>query len=231
MVKLAGNEDIGTFTPDQLYAGEADIVTTQGVVASGQVCLEGQVMTRSGGQLFKYNKEGRAAGTLTFSGVGTAADTVTINGDVITLRAAADPALAEVTIGGTATATAQNMKAYINNHSDTLGVTASGAAAVLTLTAVEPGPVGNAITTTEAGTNTAFGAATLTGGSDDARPYCVLPHDIDTSAAGLNADSDSPIIIGGVLNFDKLIADGASYADLQDAFAFGNSNIVVQKLY
>lgn len=231
MVKLAGNEDVGTFSPDQLYAGEADIVTTQGVVASGQVCLEGQVMTRSGGQLFKYNKEGRASGTLTFAGVGTAADTVTINGDVITLRAAADPALAEVTIGGTPTATAQNMKAYINNHSDTLGVTASGAAAVLTLVSVEPGVEGNAITTAEAGTGTAFSAATLVGGGEDARPYCVLPHDIDTSATGLNADSDSPIIIGGVLSYDKLIADSATYEELQEAFAFGNSNIVVQKLF
>lgn len=231
MVKLAGNETVATFSPTQLYAGEADIVTTQGVVASGQVCSEFQVMSKSGGQLFKWNKDGKAQASITFSGVGTADDTVTINGDVITLKAAAAAGAAEVTIGGTATATAQALKAYINDHSDTLGVTASGDAAVLTLTANEPGAAGNGITLAEASTAATVSAATLTGGGDDSIPYGVLPHAIDTSAAGLDADSDSPIIIGGVLNYDALEADSATYEELREAFANGNSNIVIQKLY
>lgn len=58
-VKLAGNEDVGTFTPDQLYAGEADIVTTQGVVAAATGALvENLVVALVAGKLVAYNKEG-----------------------------------------------------------------------------------------------------------------------------------------------------------------------------
>lgn len=231
MVKLAGNETVGTWEPTQLYAGEADVVTTQGVVASGQALEEFTVVSKSGGQLFAWNKDGTARATITFSGVGTADDTVTINGDAITLKAAATAGQPEVTIGGSATATAQALKTYINEHSDTLGVTATGSAAVLTVSANEPGTAGNGITLAKSSTAVAVSSATLTGGGDDSVPYGVLPHAIDTSSAGLNADSDSPVIIGGVLNFDVLVADDASYEVLREAFARSNSNIVIQKLY
>lgn len=231
MVKLAGNETVGTWEPTQLYAGEADVVTTQGVVASGQALDEFTVVSKSGGQMFAWNKDGTARATITFSGVGTADDTVTINGDAITLKAAANPANAEVTIGGSATATAQALKTYINEHSDTLGVTATGSAAVLTISANAPGTEGNGITLAKSSTAIAVSSATLIGGGDDSVPYGVLPHAIDTSSAGLNADSDSPVIIGGVLNFDVLVADDASYEVLREAFARSNSNIVIQKLY
>ena len=124
MVKLAGNETVGTWDPDQLYAGEADVVTTQGVVNSNQAALpEFQVVALVGGKLIAYDKEA--------------------------------------------------------------GVT----------------------------------------GADI--PYGVLPHAIPDSAS----DQDTPVIIGGVLNFDVLVADGATYDVLRLAFAKGNSNIVIQKLY
>lgn len=122
-VKLAGNEDVGTFTPDQLYAGEADIVTTQGTVPAAQGALpEYQVVAMVAGVLVAYNKEG-------------------------------------------------------------------------------------------------------VDGSEE--PYGVLPHAIPDAAV----DQDTPVIIGGVLNFDVLVADGATYAVLRQAFALSNSNIVIQKLY
>lgn len=229
---LAGGLNVeGTFVPDQLYAGESDIVTTQGVLAKGIAFQRYQVVTEAGGLLRPYDKEGRASGTLTFSGVGTAADTITINGVVITLRAAADPALDEVTIGGTAGATAANLAAFVNNNAARLGVIATVTGAVVTLKAIEPGVDGNDITTAEAGTNTAFGAATLTGGNALSRPFGVLPHAVDTTVAGTNAATDSPVIIGGPLNFDVLVADGATYDELREAFMFGNSKIVIQKLY
>jgi hypothetical protein len=123
MVKLAGNEDVGTFTPDQLYAGEADIVTTQGVIeAATAAMLENNVVALVADFLVPYNKEG-------------------VDGSEV--------------------------------------------------------------------------------------PYGVLPHAIDNSAGA--ADVDTPVIVGGVLNFDALVADGATYAVLKAAFA--NSNIVIQKLY
>lgn len=126
MVKLAGNEDVGTFTPTQLYAGEADIVTTQGVISSGQDLADYTVLAKVGGEYVAYNKEG-------------------VDGSEL--------------------------------------------------------------------------------------PSAVLPHAMDTSATGLNADADSPIIIGGVLNFDLLVADGQTYEALRAAFMANNSNIVIQKLY
>lgn len=122
-VKLAGSDLAGTFTPDQLYAGEADIVTTQGVVAAAAAAmLAGLVVASVGGYLVPYNKEG-------------------VDGSEV--------------------------------------------------------------------------------------PYGVLPHDL----ADVAADQDTPVIIGGVLNFDALIADAQTYDGLRQAFAKSNSNIVIQKLY
>jgi hypothetical protein len=48
---------------------------------------------------------------------------------------------------------------------NTLVTAATGGAGVVNLTAINYGAVGNTITTTETGANTAFGAGTLTGGS------------------------------------------------------------------
>lgn len=123
MVKLAGNEDVDTFMPDQLYAGEADIVTTQESIAAATAAMvDNTVVALVGGFAVPYNKEG-------------------VDGSEV--------------------------------------------------------------------------------------PYGVIPHAIDNSAGG--AAVDTPVIVGGVLNFDALVADGATYAALKAAFA--GTNIVIQKLY
>lgn len=122
-IKLAGNEDVDTFTPQQLYAGEADIVTTQGTVAAATGALVAALVVASvGGYLVPYNKEGADGSEI---------------------------------------------------------------------------------------------------------PYGVLPH----ATPDLAADQDVPVIIGGVLNFDALVADDQTYDGLRQAFAQSNSNIVIQKLY
>ena len=122
---LAGYETVDTFTPDQLYAGEADIVTTQGTIAAAAAAMEKYtVVAEVGCVLVPYNKEGADGSEI---------------------------------------------------------------------------------------------------------PYGVLPHAIDNSA-GASA-VDTPVIIGGVLNYDILVADAATYAVLRAAFAQSNSNIVIQKLY
>ena len=123
MVKLAGNEDVGTFTPDQLYAGEADIVTTQESIAAATAAMvDNTVVALVGGFVVPYNKEGADGSEV---------------------------------------------------------------------------------------------------------PYGVIPHAIDNSA-GAGA-VDTPVIVGGVLNFEALVADAADYATLKAAFA--GTNIVIQKLY
>jgi hypothetical protein len=113
----------GTFTPDQLYAGEADIVTTQKpVAAAAGVLAQYLVVALVGGYLIAYDKENGVAGA--------------------------------------------NV------------------------------------------------------------PYGVLPH----AVPDLAADQVVPVIIGGVLNFDILVADAQTYVGLAKAFADANSNIVIQKL-
>lgn len=123
MVKLAGFEAVDTYNPDQLYAGEADIVTTQEVIEAATAAMaDNTVVALVGGYVVPYNKEGADGSEV---------------------------------------------------------------------------------------------------------PYGVIPHAIDNSAGA--ADVDTPVIVGGVLNFEALVADGATYAVLKAAFA--GTNIVIQKLY
>jgi len=186
--------------PTDLFAGEAPVVTDR--AQAGAVDLEQFRVFAfdESGLMVPWNPDaGAAQGVLTFSGVGTADDTITINGHVITLKAsgAVGP---QINIGASATLTAQNLKAYVNAHPDETGVKASGAAAAITLTAIEPGVVGNSITTTEAGTNTAFGAATLVGGSEEAEsePAGILAQPVKAGKWG-------PYYRGGVFNHAALV--------------------------
>ncbi len=253
---LAGGVDtIGTFAPIQLWAGEPNGQTTQGTLAAGQKV--GQLNARNetfkfpvvalvGGKLVAWdplgsdNYDDYASGTLTFSpAVPTAGETVTIAGKVITFRAAADPDEDEVTIGGTPNATAANLATFINAHRNEFGVAggviASAAGAVTTVRS--PGTAGNAVTLVEAGAKIAASGATLTGGTDSdaeaggaAKPYGILPHALDASATGYNADVDTPVFISGHPNFEALdLPAGTTYAEIKAAFA--GTMINVQRLY
>ncbi len=120
-----------------------------------------------------------AIGVLTFSGTGTEADTVTIDGVVYTLKDTLTPAANEVLIGAAADDTADNLAAAINKTAggDTLygdatvrhaSVVASrDGTGIVTVTAKIAGEAGNAIATTEAGTGASFAAATLVGGTGE----------------------------------------------------------------
>lgn len=58
----------------------------------------------------------------------------------------------------------------------------------------------------------------------------VLPHAIDTSATGHNADTDSPIIVEAVLNFEAMDT-ALDYATLRAAAQAPGTAITFQKLY
>lgn len=110
-----------------------------------------------------------ASGTVTFSTAGPAeGDSVTVNGVEIIFSDTAGPntiAPLPATIGDAATALA----AEINSLSSVLGVTASAAAAVVTIKSATPGTDGNAITIAkDAATpaNITVSGATLAGGAD-----------------------------------------------------------------
>lgn len=131
---LAGYETVGTFTPIQLYAGENQVVTTQGTLSSGQNV--GQLNAR--GETFKF------------------------------------PLVAEV--GGEL---------------------------------VEFNPAG------------ADGSEVLKG---------VLPHALDASATGYNADVDTPVIVQAVLNYEAMDT-ALTYEQLRAVEQAPGTNITFQKLY
>lgn len=118
--------------------------------------------------------EGNAAassGTVTFSGVGAANDTILINGVTLTAVAGA-PGANQWQVGGTATASALNLKNAINASASALisqHVSATSALGVVTISAKNKGASGNAITLAEgvdANNHMAESGARLSGGSD-----------------------------------------------------------------
>lgn len=108
-----------------------------------------------------------ATGTLTFNGQPSAADTLTINGHVIEFVASGATG-AQVNLGGTATLTAQAVKAYINDHPDETQVIASGASTVITLTAMTAGTWANTLGLVRSATYPTLSGATLAGGTNGA---------------------------------------------------------------
>lgn len=158
----------------------------------------------------------KATGTLTALTAGTAADTITINGVTITIVAAGAVGN-QVNVASSITNLAQSIKALINSNPTSFGVVATGAAAVLTLTAIAAGASGNAITLVETGLSTSVSGATLTGGSgvplaatnytlDDARARVFIRYDAPdvqdddaiTVEYSLAADSEEVVTAAGV---------------------------------
>lgn len=149
-----------------------------------------------------------ATGVLTFSGVGTADDTITIGGVVYTLKAAA-AADYEVTIGASVTLTAAALVAAING-TDTVttpvhpDVSATNVAGVVTITARQLGIAANAIATTESGTGTAWAAAVMSGGAAQGgiQAIGVLAQ---AAALGASGTLKAPVWYSGCFNRDALI--------------------------
>jgi len=110
------------------------------------------------------NTGAKAAGTITFAGQPAALDTVTINGHLITFVSGA-PGANESGIGGTLAITAQALRSLLNSSPSQYQVVVTGAAAVLTLTALAGGTEGNSIALLKSGTNPTLSGAVLSGGT------------------------------------------------------------------
>lgn len=105
-----------------------------------------------------------ATGTVTFSDVPDADDTITVGTTVITV-VAADPVVGESMLAGaSATAAGDNLVAALANEEN---VTAANDAGEVTITAtLADGTDGNAIALAKDGTNIAVSGAVLSGGTD-----------------------------------------------------------------
>lgn len=159
----------GTFDPAEIYSGDSDIVTDQGVCGTAAIAQFQIVARDEDGLLVPWNElTGAASKAGTFSGVGTAADTITVNGQAFTMVASA-PGTFDFVIGGTPTLTAVNFAAAVNAHPDETHVRVVQAGAVVTLYALEAGYGGNNIAIAESGTGFSFagGATALSGGTPE----------------------------------------------------------------
>jgi phage tail sheath gpL-like len=113
----------------------------------------------------------KASGTITFSGTGAANDTVIVNG--VTFTAVASGATGnQWNVGASATLSGDALAAAINASATALvvnNVTAANVAGVVTITAVDPGTMGNCVTIAEgvdASSHMAVSGARLTGGTN-----------------------------------------------------------------
>lgn len=170
-----------------------------------------------------------ATGVLTFSGVGTANDTVTIGTHVYTL--VASPAAADqVLIGASATETGDNLAAAINGGAgegtlygtgtvEHTSVNATAAVGVVTVTALQVGTDANAMVTSEAGTGASWASTTLTGGRDIGG---VTPVGVLAQAASLGASGDGtgPVWYSGAFNMNALVWDASFATDAEKEAAF-----------
>ena len=110
----------------------------------------------------------KATGTLTFTDQPIEGDTFNISTDRYEFDMSGDGVAVgnfDINAGGTLPATLGLAKACINAN-DTADVAALNTSTTITLEADDYGYAGNSIVTTEDGTKTSFGAATLTGGLD-----------------------------------------------------------------
>lgn len=170
----------------------------------------------SGFPFFQPPYDGAATGTLTFSGLGTDGDTITVGTRTYTLRTVL-AAPNEVLIGASASETATNfdsaMRAGLGNGvtystgtTVHLDVDAVVAGAVVTLNAKVNGEAGNAIATTEIGTSASFVVPTLTGGfgPNELRIFFVTGQSF---ASALNAEIITKTAVNSLYAFMTNIAN------------------------
>lgn len=222
----------------ELYAGDMPVFTAHGVAGATALEQFRSLGRDASGLIVPWDPEARgtvgnafATGTLTFStGAPTAADTVTINGVAITAVAnGATPTAHQYRVGTDITTAGDNIAACINADPATFLVTASNAGGVVTLTANAAGTGANAITTTESGTHTAFGAGTLAGGSDitAALPQSKL---IGFAAQPCPASGNVPYFAGGNYNYRRMIWPLSITTLLQMQAACDRSVLMVDKV-
>lgn len=163
-----------------LVAGDRITVAITGAIiyllAGGAISAGNKLMIQ-GDNVVAFSDAVKAYGTLTASGAISADETVTLGSTTYTFKAAVSTTANQVKLGSTDAETLGNLVKAINASGvagtdyGTGTVANASVSAELTsattvkVTALVAGTAGNSIASTEAGTNLAFGAATLANGA------------------------------------------------------------------
>jgi hypothetical protein len=143
-----------------------------------------------------------ATGTLTATGNPSNNDTVTIGSRTYTFKTSLTPTAGEVLIGGSASASLDNLIAAINGgagagtayasgttvHADVEA--AAGTGDTVDVTAKVNGTAGNSIASTESSTSLSWGAATLAGGVNVATNTDVIAYYLEVTTGGASATAE-----------------------------------------
>ena len=149
-----------------------------------------------------FNDSVEATGVITFTGVGSANETVVIGAETYTMKAAAGGAF-EVTIGGTETISMTNLVAEITANSTLLSATSD--AGVGTVTALVVGDAGNDYAFTTNVTGATVDAATLTGGVDADELYTASTEMDSTTESAYSMAGIMPIVMIAVAILASLL--------------------------
>lgn len=207
-LRAHGIDSAGDVAPVfELFAGDTPkVATDQGQMADGVACSQFQVLMHDAeGKLIPFTiSDNYNTGTVNITGIQTAADTVTINGNVITFITTGTPDVDEVLTSATIADTATRLAAVINSDPELYGATAVAAAGVVTLTSIAQGTAGAIVVSESAANLTVSG--NLSGGDATAD----VPSN-DATAVSCQAVAAAtpgafvPVYVAGCFNHEALL--------------------------
>lgn len=227
-----GMTPAGRFDPFDLFITAPEMGSPSGQAADGQALRQFElVMFDVDGRLVPWGASGEhSTANIVLTGQPSNADTVTINGVVLTFKTTATLA-ADVQIGATAAATAANLAAVINGTNDSVndntglttygtvplagtGVTASVDATglIVTVSAVQSGTGGNALTLAESASNLTVSSATLTGAEADHSTGSLNFTGVPANADTLTINGNAITFVNGAPGAHQVQRDGGATA-------------------
>lgn len=223
----------GRFDQFDLFAGESNIVNDQGQAADGQAISQFQVLALdANGRYVPFSQSGDfATGTITVSSNPSDADTLTLNGVVLTFKTTLTGAAHEILIGSTTALTAANIAAMINATPAAYLMDASVATNVVTVEATAIGTAGNSVTMAKSGTNPTLSGATLAGA--DAAEDIPNRNAVAIAAqpvAAATPGAQLPVFTGGIFNHEALVWPVGLLTLADRKAVFAGTNIGVRQL-
>jgi phage tail sheath gpL-like len=174
-----------------------------------------------------------ATGGYVVGGQPSNADTITVNGEVITFITSGTPAADEVLVGATTADTAQSIRDVINSDPELYGCTAAGSGTTVTLTAIAEGTAGNSVGTLEGVTSGSFtvAGATLTGADASAdTPSNEAVAIAAQAAVAATPGTYFPVYVAGCFSHEALIWPAGIATLRPRKLAFAGTGIVVKQL-